>query len=720
MNRIAVAALIFLFLLAVASADLHNSDFGNYPPAAAIVASETGGNAPLTVAFTGIGIDPEGDSIYYYWDFGDGTTTAGQAPVHTFMEPGIYAVHLLVEDFLGGIGTAVEIIEVSSGLAPVVGLHADKLNGPAPLTVAFTANAVDLDSRDLSYYWQMGDGYTTSVQNPVYTYNSPGTYTAGVSVTDPDGNIGSATETITVTEMQGAPTVAISLNQKNAVAPFVLIASAVGRDPEGQLLVYNWQIGNKIGFSNMETIQYAFYEPGTYIVSVTAVDPDDNTATATETVTVFDSDTNLAPSVSIIANPAAGKAPLKVEFFGIAEDPEGDELSFSWDFGDGTSSSSRNYAHTYVNEDVYNVKLTVTDSHGNLATAMATVVVQEDLAPSVAIVAEPETGKAPLTVIFTAFGDFGDDLTYSWDFDDNSPAELGRIVAHVFVKENSYAVSCTATDSQGNSATAVKIINVGPNTGIGVNMPPVAMASASPVAGNAPLVVSFTGIGIDTDGEVVSYYWDFGDGYSSREQNPVHMFNYQGVFNVQFIVTDDKGDIGMDTVQITVMQAIENQTTYTLNLEQGWNLVSLPLMPANNEINAVLGSLDYTSVWRWNSDSQVWESYLNGIGGEFSTLESGRGYWIYANSDDTVTVTGISGSSAYLNKGWNLAGYGLLYEQAISSTLSEIHVNSVWRWNAYSQKWESYLDAIQGGEFTTFEPGRGYWIYAENEGTWTY
>lgn len=85
-----------------------------------------------------------------------------------------------------------------------------------------------------------------------------------------------------------------------------------------------------------------------------------------------------------------------------------------------------------------------------------------------------------------------------------------------------------------------------------VNQPPTALIKTDKTSGPVSLAVSFTGAGTDYDGVIVSYNWDFGDGNSSNAQNITHTFPNTGTYTVTFIVTDDDGDIGKDTVQIIV------------------------------------------------------------------------------------------------------------------------------------------------------------------------
>ncbi len=85
---------------------------------------------------------------------------------------------------------------------------------------------------------------------------------------------------------------------------------------------------------------------------------------------------NTPPTVSAIANPISGTAPLTVAFTGTASDPDGDTpLSYRWDFGDGGSATTQNASRTYTAAGTYTARLTVTDARGATGTATATITV---------------------------------------------------------------------------------------------------------------------------------------------------------------------------------------------------------------------------------------------------------------------------------------------------------------------------------------------------------
>src|SRR5690606_13426233 len=83
------------------------------------------------------------------------------------------------------------------------------------------------------------------------------------------------------------------------------------------------------------------------------------------------------PQVQAFASPASGLEPLTVQFTGIAEDPDGDDLTIEWDFGDGNSSDELSPEHTYAEAGSYTATLTATDSDGETGTASEDIEVIE-------------------------------------------------------------------------------------------------------------------------------------------------------------------------------------------------------------------------------------------------------------------------------------------------------------------------------------------------------
>ena len=166
--------------------------------------------------------------------------------------------------------------------------------------------------------------------------------------------------------------------------------------------------------------------------------------------------------------------------------------------------------------------------------------------------ATPLSGNVPLTVSFTDDGSYDQDgtiVSYEWHFGDNTVSSPNATSSHTYYAPGNYTATLTVTDNDGLASSDTVSIVV-------KNGAPVAVAIADLTEGTAPLTLSFDSTAsYDPDapyGSITSYHWDFGDGNSSTTASPSHTYNTAGSFLSTLTVTDDFGDNGTATVQITV------------------------------------------------------------------------------------------------------------------------------------------------------------------------
>ncbi|MFQ5428530.1 MAG: PKD domain-containing protein [Thermodesulfobacteriota bacterium] len=169
----------------------------NMPPVAVATGTPATGVYPLTVVFDASqSSDPEGGPLTYFWVFGDGGTSIEAVPGHTYATVGTYTAIVTVTDDFGLTDQAsVTIVVTAPNQPPTVGPTASPYNGLSPLDVQFTANASDPEGDPLTYFWDLGDGATSTEANPLHTYGAPGTYLATVTVSDGEF---SATGSVTI------------------------------------------------------------------------------------------------------------------------------------------------------------------------------------------------------------------------------------------------------------------------------------------------------------------------------------------------------------------------------------------------------------------------------------------------------------------------------------------------------------------------------------------
>ncbi len=157
------------------------------PPVAAFTVSPASGPAPLDVTFTDTSLFAI-PLANWVWDFGDGAQSSIRSPVHTYVSAGSYTVRLTVTDGYGARNTTVVLNEVSVGASagPVAKFTLAPAGGTMPLTVTFTdisSSAVPITS----WFWDFGDGSTSTLQNPVHTFQTAGAYPIHLTVTDENG-----------------------------------------------------------------------------------------------------------------------------------------------------------------------------------------------------------------------------------------------------------------------------------------------------------------------------------------------------------------------------------------------------------------------------------------------------------------------------------------------------------------------------------------------------
>lgn len=150
------------------------------PPVANFTANVTSGPAPLAVAFTDTST---GGPTSWSWDFGDGGSSTEQNPVHTYTAPGTYTVSLTASNAHGA-DTETRVAYIDVGCSPEANFTANITEGNAPLAVQFNDEST---GNVTAWLWDFGDGNTSTVQNPVHTYESPGNYSVTLTASNAYG-----------------------------------------------------------------------------------------------------------------------------------------------------------------------------------------------------------------------------------------------------------------------------------------------------------------------------------------------------------------------------------------------------------------------------------------------------------------------------------------------------------------------------------------------------
>ncbi|WP_109302423.1 glycoside hydrolase family 48 protein [Aquimarina sp. AU474] len=168
------------------------------------------------------------------------------------------------------------------------------------------------------------------------------------------------------------------------------------------------------------------------------------------------------PTASFTATPESGLAPLEVSFNASASsDPNGDVLSYNWNFGNSETSSLVDPQTTYSEAGSYLVTLTVTDGQ-NTSSEVSTTITVTDGSPIASFTATPESGLAPLEVSFDASGSSdptGGNLTYNWDLGGGDTSTT-ITTSKTYTEIGQVTVTLTVTNQSGKTDSVTKVINV--------------------------------------------------------------------------------------------------------------------------------------------------------------------------------------------------------------------------------------------------------------------
>jgi hypothetical protein len=194
------------------------------------------------------------------------------------------------------------------------------------------------------------------------------------------------------------------------------------------------------------------------------------------------------------------------------------------------------------------------------------------------------------------------------------------------------------------------------------------------------------------------------------------------VANITITAVDYGGNEG--NASTPVYYSIPEERWYPIELQEKWNLIGLPLIPASTSRAAVLslilkqGATGVVAVYGYDNATDTW--ILNP-----ATMEDGKGYWIYMTAYDVLIVSGritppppALPPSYYHTAGWVLAGYKSIETRTVANYLSSLpnatYFRYIYVWNAVAQSW-SMLD--RESATPTFTIGQGFWIWMYNDQT---
>lgn len=463
----------------------------------------------------------------WLWNFGDGNTSTQQNPQHNYANTGNYTVEL--------------IVTTQNGCRDTVQLNVNTLPGPqANFDVTDVCFGVPADFTDQStsgnadpiqtWQWDFGDGSPiNNQQNPTHTYNTANTYNVTLSVTNSVGCTDSETAPVIIYDKPTANYTFTSQCEGTAV-PFTDQSTT-----QAPTTITSWQWDfNGLGTNNTQNPSFNFTLSGTYDVELIVGASSGCYDTIVQQITVYDypivdftldsvciGTQNNFTDLSTISNP-----------FTIT--------GYTWNFGDGNTSTQQNPQHTYATPGNYTVTLSATGTGNCTATSTNTLTVY-DL---------PQTSFTTQDVCLyntasfnntTPQPQYGQLDSFDWDFGDNSAVVNDSNATHQYAQHGTYQVTLTAYTAPLNcSATVTLPITIHPGPQAAFNYVNDCLVDG----------IQFTDQSSIAAGNINGYNWNFGDNTTNNQQSPHHTYNADGSYTVSLIVYSDQNCT--DTVQHTV------------------------------------------------------------------------------------------------------------------------------------------------------------------------
>ena len=477
-------------------------------------------------------------TVSWDWYFGDGSSAIGltepaQSPTHAYYNPSAtqdtsYIAMLIAKSQFG---QCPDTIKDTILIRPMP-VSNFTFSGYTACSTADTLNIqftnTSIGKPPLTYFWDFGDGDTSLLQDPSHTFINDTTITqlfdVTLTTTSIDGCVNSFTQAIPVFKSFNVDFLA---EPDTGCSPLSVQFLFQGDTAEIDTLFWNFGDGATSYYVNpVHTYSnYSTINDTTYQVTLIAQFLDGCMDTVEKYILVYPK-----PFADFTVNPDTGCSPLTVTITNLAAGYD----SLYWDYGDGSpidTTTSATFMHTYINTTdstvTYNLCLIAETQYGCTDTLCRAIVVYPEI--SADFVSLPSVGCHPHTVNFINLSS-GEDF-YEWDFGDGGTSTLENPV-WTFIcltgSDSTYIVELVVSSVFGcGSDTARDTILV--------YCKPAADFTVNADTGCVPFTAIITNLSTGYD----SLYWDFGDGETDSIENPVHVYDSTGIYNITLILTNE-------------------------------------------------------------------------------------------------------------------------------------------------------------------------------------
>ena len=463
------------------------------------------------------------------WNFGDGGVSAIRNPVHIYAAYGVYYVTQTATN-----GTCTHsVIDTIIAINESPDFHANKTVLCKPETIVFYTDNVSVPNVK-DYFWDFGDG--NQIHNYVYltyeNYTTAGTYTVRLITTDINGCQDTVTK-INYMRVNGPTANFTATNTSGCKGLNTTFNDLTVTDGTHSIVNWKWDFGDGVvqNFS-APPFRHIYNSVGTYSVKLTVTDASGCVDSLSKPDVVITTDPNPDfNSIDTLTCPGG-----IVKFTNLSTG--GTSFNYTWDFGDGGSSTAINSSHNYTSTGLYTVKLTVADLFGCADSLVRNQYIKVSKPVASFTVSDSASSCTPFEVDFTNTSQFYN--SSYWDLGGGTSTLNNPIFYYTL--PGVYNVQLVVTSPGGCTDTARKKIQVFDTAGTKIDY--------QPLFGCKPLQVNLNA----TTTGIYSFLWDYGDGVvdTAGSLNMIHTYNTFGNFVPKLILTDPAGCLipvtGGDTI----------------------------------------------------------------------------------------------------------------------------------------------------------------------------
>jgi len=485
--------------------------------------------------------DEDSQDLNFFWDFGDGQTSAEPIVTHTYKKADDYVVHLKIKDNSGlDCSTGITSQTVRVNIPPYVNFSAPEIIcAEQPITLDASASYTESKGA-LSYSWDFGDGTTAlDKTNLTKVYTKGGNYKISLTVTDTSATTCHSKTLEKVVLVNEPPRVQISGGEEilkcvseddDYIVEFDASASS---DINSDQLNYEWDFGDGMTEKGAK-VTHSYAQLGIYDARLVVKD---NTRIGCGTNVKFVRVKLTEAPVADAGEDIVSCVGREIVFDGSQSysNPKG-TLAAKWTFDDGASADGLKVAHTYAKPGRYQARLTVESKLNSMCPSSSdTREIIVNSTPMVSI-------KSPDAICLGANMHFdassandpdGDALEHYWSFGDGTILRSGAKVAHEYKQGGQYRVSVIVDDKKGSACSTAMASKT-----VKINTPPIADAGPNLACCVAVATKFDASTSNDPDQDQLTYHWDFGDGQKAEGMVVDHDYKKNGSYKVTLTVDD--------------------------------------------------------------------------------------------------------------------------------------------------------------------------------------